>query len=96
MLGLLQLPVLVAKMLIVALVFAASCQARPSSLLELSKNKVTLETVATPSITLLNAAVPGTQMPIVGLGTGGYGNASGYGGEHWDDEYGQSSFCCLY
>ena len=33
-----------------------------------------------PSITLRNAAQPNTQMPIVGLGTGGYGDANGNGG----------------
>eukprot|EP00026_Physarum_polycephalum_P012239 Phypoly_transcript_12526.p1 GENE.Phypoly_transcript_12526~~Phypoly_transcript_12526.p1 ORF type:complete len:333 (+),score=33.99 Phypoly_transcript_12526:49-1047(+) len=38
-----------------------------------------------PTITLQNAAHPNTQMPVVGLGTGGYGDESGNGGEYWGD-----------
>lgn len=44
-----------------------------------------METVNIPSVTLMNAAQPNTEMPIMGLGTGGYGNAQGEGGEFWDD-----------
>src|SRR5437899_1255028 len=42
---------------------------------------------AVPTIPLHNAAQPGQTMPLLGIGTGGYGNASGYNGEHWDDTY---------
>ncbi len=38
-----------------------------------------------PSVPLFNAAERGMTMPIVGLGTGGYGNETGWGGEYWDD-----------
>lgn len=34
----------------------------------------------------MNATQPNTFMPIIGLGTGGYGNAQGQGGEYWDDD----------
>jgi len=39
-----------------------------------------------PSYTLHNAAVPGTQMPMIGLGVGAYGQLSGVDGEYWDDQ----------
>jgi hypothetical protein len=38
-----------------------------------------------PSVPLHNAALPGMKMPIIGIGTGGYGNASGWGGEYWNN-----------
>eukprot|EP00048_Salpingoeca_helianthica_P002062 m.54221 g.54221 ORF g.54221 m.54221 type:complete len:343 (+) comp11879_c1_seq2:154-1182(+) len=41
--------------------------------------------LAAPMVPLFNAAQKGMQMPAIGLGTGGYGNASGWGGEFWDD-----------
>ena len=40
-----------------------------------------------PSVPLHNAAQEGMTMPLIGIGTGGYGNASGWGGEHWNDTY---------
>jgi len=40
-----------------------------------------------PAANLYNAAVPGLQMPVVGIGTGGYGIApNGTDGEYWDDD----------
>jgi len=41
---------------------------------------------ADPGLPLFNAALPGTIMPAVGLGTGGYGTEGNIGGEYWDDE----------
>eukprot|EP01121_Diplochlamys_sp_Union-15-3_P016656 TRINITY_DN5714_c0_g1_i1.p1 TRINITY_DN5714_c0_g1~~TRINITY_DN5714_c0_g1_i1.p1 ORF type:complete len:340 (+),score=64.54 TRINITY_DN5714_c0_g1_i1:798-1817(+) len=38
-----------------------------------------------PFITLHNAAERDVRMPVVGIGTGGYGNAQGQGGEFWND-----------
>jgi len=43
-------------------------------------------TFADPSLPLYNAAVPGTRMPAVGLGTGGYGEKGNIGAEFWDDD----------
>jgi len=41
---------------------------------------------AEPSVLLQNAAVPGTRMPAVGLGTGAYGQPGNVGGEYWSDD----------
>jgi len=38
-----------------------------------------------PSVLLRNAAHPGVRMPVVGLGTGSYGNPNGTNGEYWTD-----------
>jgi len=42
--------------------------------------------IADPGVILKNAAVPGTLMPDVGLGTGGYGDPGNINGEHWNNE----------
>ena len=38
-----------------------------------------------PSVTLMNAAQPGVEMPVIGLGVGAYGTINGTDGEWWDD-----------
>jgi len=45
-----------------------------------------ITTLADTSVPLYNAAVPGTLMPAVGLGTGAYGRPGNIGGEYWDDD----------
>jgi len=45
----------------------------------------------TPAVLLRNAAQPNTMMPVVGLGTGGYGSPNGTGGEHWNDSVAQQA-----
>ena len=43
-------------------------------------------TADVPSVTLMNAAKPGTKMPVAGIGTGGYNRRPGVGpGEVWND-----------
>ena len=43
-------------------------------------------TADAPSVTLMNAAKPGTKMPVTGIGTGGYNRRPGSGpGEVWND-----------
>jgi 2,5-diketo-D-gluconate reductase B len=44
-----------------------------------------------PSVRLMNAAHGEVLMPVVGLGTGGYGNPSGTDGEYWGPEQGHNS-----
>lgn len=43
------------------------------------------------SVRLLNAAQNDVWMPIVGLGTGGYGKPDGTGGEYWGPEQGHNA-----
>jgi len=38
-----------------------------------------------PSVALQNAAKPGLKMPVIGIGTGGYGRPGGIDGEYWND-----------
>jgi diketogulonate reductase-like aldo/keto reductase len=44
-----------------------------------------------PYVRLMNAVHGEVLMPVVGLGTGGYGNSSGEGGEVWDPEQGHNA-----
>jgi diketogulonate reductase-like aldo/keto reductase len=46
---------------------------------------------AVPSVPLHNGAVPGLRMPILGLGTGGFGHYGGIGGDVWDDSVSQKA-----
>jgi len=53
-------------------------------LLLVSVTVISIAFSAIPSIELFNAAVPGTKMPVTGLGTGGYGGPVDPG-EWWND-----------
>eukprot|EP01116_Phalansterium_solitarium_P010973 TRINITY_DN2657_c0_g1_i2.p1 TRINITY_DN2657_c0_g1~~TRINITY_DN2657_c0_g1_i2.p1 ORF type:complete len:181 (+),score=43.69 TRINITY_DN2657_c0_g1_i2:54-545(+) len=44
-----------------------------------------------PSVPLHNAAVPGTMMPVIGLGVGAYGLQGGGNGEYWDDDVAEAA-----
>lgn len=44
-----------------------------------------------PTVQLKNAVHGDIYMPVVGLGTGGYGNANGEGGEYWGSELGHNA-----
>ncbi|CAF3811047.1 unnamed protein product [Rotaria sp. Silwood1] len=44
-----------------------------------------------PSVRLMNAAHGEVLMPVVGLGTGGYGQPNGTGGEYWGPEQGHNA-----
>lgn len=43
------------------------------------------------TVRLMNAARGDVLMPVVGLGTGGYGKSDGTGGEYWGPEQGQKA-----
>jgi len=47
--------------------------------------------VPVPSVLLKNAALPGVRMPIIGLGTGTYGEPDGTDGEYWTDEMAETA-----
>jgi diketogulonate reductase-like aldo/keto reductase len=44
-----------------------------------------------PTVRLMNAAHGEVLMPVVGLGTGGYGQPDGTGGEYWGPEQGHNA-----
>jgi diketogulonate reductase-like aldo/keto reductase len=44
-----------------------------------------------PTVRLMNAAHGEVLMPVVGLGTGGYGEPDGSGGEYWGNEQGHNA-----
>lgn len=44
-----------------------------------------------PTVQLMNAAHGDVLMPVVGLGTGGYGQPDGTGGEYWGPEQGHNA-----
>ncbi|CAF3353590.1 unnamed protein product [Rotaria socialis] len=44
-----------------------------------------------PSVRLMNAVHGEVLMPVIGLGTGGYGNPDGSGGEYWGPEQGHNA-----
>jgi diketogulonate reductase-like aldo/keto reductase len=44
-----------------------------------------------PTVRLMNAVHGEVLMPVVGLGTGGYGNPDGSGGEYWGPEQGHNA-----
>ncbi len=45
-----------------------------------------------PTVRLMNAVHGEVLMPVVGLGTGGYGQPDGWGGEYWGPEEGHHFF----
>lgn len=46
---------------------------------------------AQPTVRLRNAAADDVLIPVVGLGTGGYGQANGSGGQYWGPEQGHNA-----
>eukprot|EP01104_Vermistella_antarctica_P006506 TRINITY_DN17206_c0_g1_i1.p2 TRINITY_DN17206_c0_g1~~TRINITY_DN17206_c0_g1_i1.p2 ORF type:complete len:353 (+),score=89.82 TRINITY_DN17206_c0_g1_i1:143-1201(+) len=44
-----------------------------------------------PTVPLYNAAQPGVEMPVIGLGTGSYGQLNGTWGEYWDDDVAEAA-----
>jgi hypothetical protein len=46
---------------------------------------MTVTAINVPTVTLMNAAQPNVEMPVIGLGVGAYGTVNGSDGEWWDD-----------
>jgi len=44
-----------------------------------------------PTVRLMNAVHGEVFMPVIGLGTGGYGRPNGSGGEYWGPEQGHNA-----
>jgi len=61
------------------------------SVLIVSANGLISTTEKQPSVLLKNAVHGDVYMPVIGLGTGGYGTVNGEGGDYWGPERGHNA-----